>query len=166
MSESHRYFDFSLSTLYWSDRGTHAKVGKCSLDGHGITTVLNGSRYSIIMFTLDRAKQELYWINGSRSCYLERSNTDGSNRSVVYNTTYSTGGCNNYYFMNTPLVMDYSEGVVYTTTSYYSSSRYVYQTTTGQRPSLTALYISYLCSFNFRGMKVISRQRQLQSKSQ
>ena len=67
--------------------------------------------------------------------------------------------------MNTPQLMDYSEGVVYTTTSHYYFGRRVYLTTTGQqRSSLTSLYINYLCSSIFRGMKVISRQRQLQSK--
>ena len=134
------------------------------MDGDFKRTVLNTtSSNSKIAFTLDRSKQVLYWIRGRHSCLLESSNTDGSNRTVVYNATRYYGGCNSYYYMySAAQAMDYFGGAVFT---YNYRYRYIYKTTAEGRPYITRTnYMRYICRSSYRGMKVISRQRQLQSR--
>ena len=139
------------------------------MDGSSNSTVLSSTYYNDkLVFTLDRSKQVLYWISGLQSCYLERSNSDGTNRSIVYNTRYHRGRCNNYYFMRSPYfqAMDFFGGAVYTYSPHYN--RHIYKTTVEGRSYITSInnnYMSYICSsYLAQGMKVISRQRQLQSK--
>ena len=156
------------STLYWSDVGSYPKVGKSSMDGSSNTTVLNTtSSYNKIVFTLDRSEQVLYWIRGRQSCYLERSNTDGSNRSIVYNATrYYDGRCSSYYYMYSYFqAIDFFGGAVYTFSP--RNNRYIYRTTTEGRPRISSIsnYMGYICSgYSAQRMKVISHQRQLQGK--
>ena len=131
------------------------------MDGSFNSTVLNTT--SLLVFTLDRSKQVLYWIQGRHSCYLESSNTDGSNRSIVYNTTRNDGGCNGYYYMDSNYfqAMDFFGGAVYTFSPSYN--RYIYKTATEGISNVN--YMHYSCnSYTALGMKVISRQRQIQSK--
>ena len=138
------------------------------MDGSSNSTVLNTtSSYYKLAFTLDRSKQVLYWISGPRSCYLESSNTNGSNRSIVYNATRYDGRCNDYYYMYSYYFqsMDFFGGAVYTYSPY--ANRYIYRTTTDTRSYITNInfYMSYVCnSYSVQEMKVVSRQRQLQSK--
>ena len=130
------------------------------MDGSFYNTVLNTtSSYYKLVFTMDRSKQVLYWINGSRSCLLESSNTDGSNRSIVYNATRYSGSCYRYYY--TSQAMDVFGGAVYTYSQYY---RRIYKTNSEGRPYITGMYTNYVCGSSYRGMKVVSRQRQLQSR--
>ena len=153
--------------LYWSDLDNNQIIRKASMDGSGSSIVINngytGSTYDLV-FTLDRSQQVLYWINGTRynHCYLQRSNADGSNRSIVYNATAYSGGCSNYYrrYYYAQLDIDYFGGAVYT---YYNG--YIQVTNTEGRPYIRSFnYMSYICSrSSFHGIKVISRQRQLQS---
>ena len=148
--------------LYWSD---NQKIWRASMDGSGSSIVIhNGyarSTYNLV-FTLDHSQQVLYWINGTRYnyCYLQKSNIDGSNQSIVYKT-----GCSNYYnhYYATQLDMDFFGGAVYTYSSYFGNIR---ATNTEGRPSIRSInsYRGYICNQqSFRGFKVISRQRQLQS---
>ena len=141
------------------------------MDGSGSSTVVNngytGSTYDLV-FTLDRSHQVLYWINGTRNnhCYLQRSNIDGSNRSIVFNATRYSGGCSHYYYRyySTQPDMDFFEGAVYTYYPYYG---YIQATNIEGRPYVSTInsYRSYVCNWgSFHGFKVISRQRQLQSK--
>ena len=151
--------------LYWSDVGSYPKVGKSSMDGSSNSTIFNA--YDKIVFTLDRSEQILYYIRGHQSCYLESSNTDGSNRSIVYNARrYYDRRCNSYYYMYSYyLAMDFFGGAVYTFSPY--SNRYVYRTTAAGRSRISRItnnYMSYICGHSAQGMKVVSRQRQLQSK--
>ena len=161
----------SHSTLYWSDVGSYPKVGKSSMDGssNSTSTVLNSTYHNDkLVFTLDRSQQVLYWIRGLQSCCLERSNSDGTNRSIVYCTGYYRGRCKNYYFMRSPYfqAMDFFGGAVYTYSPHYN--RHIYKTTAESRSNIASInnnYMSYICSsYSAQGMKVISRQRQLQSK--
>ena len=135
------------------------------MDGHSSSTVLNTTAsYYKLVFTLDRSKQVLYWINGSRSCLLESSNTNGSNRSIVYNATRYDGNCyNRYYYMHSASqAMDFFGGTVYTYSQY---NRRIYKTSAEGRPYISWMnYMSYVCGSSFNGMKVVSRQRQLQSR--
>ena len=165
------YAYISHSMLYWSDVGLYPKVGKSSMDGHFNGTILNTtSSYYKLVFTLDRSKQVLYWIRGPRSCYLESSNTDGSNRSIVHSAIRYDGRCSDYYYMysNYFQSMDFFGGAVYTySDSPYSFNRYIYRTTTDTRSYITSInsYMSYICSsYPVQEMKVVSRQHQLQSK--
>ena len=140
------------------------------MDGSGSSVVISSGyayRTYDLVFTLDRSQQALYWINATRynHCYLQRSNTGGSNQSIVYNATRYTGGCSNYYYYyyTTQLDIDFFGGAVYTYSPYY---RYIQSTNTEGRPYIRTInnYRSYICSQNsFHGIKVISRQRQLQS---
>lgn len=135
------------------------------MDGSFNSTVLNStSSYYKLAFTLDRSKQVLYWIRGPRSCFLESSNTDGTNRSIVYNATRYDGRCSDYYYMYSYYFqsMDFFGGAVYTYSPY--SNRVVYKTTTEGRSYITnVIYLNYVCS-SISEIKVVSRQRQLQSK--
>ena len=140
------------------------------MDGSGSRIVISsgyaGSNTYDLVFTLDHSQQVLYWINGTRynHCYLQRSNTDGSNRSIVRNATRYSGGCSYYYYRyySTQSDIDFFCGAVYTYSPYY---RYIQITNTEGRPYITTFsYRSYICSQrSFHGIKVISRQRQLQS---
>ena len=137
------------------------------MDGSGSSIVIS-SGYAVrdtydLVFTLDHSQQALYWINGTRNnhCYLQKSNTDGSNRSIVYNATQYYGGCSQYYYRYyyTQPDIDFFDGAVYTYSPYY---RFLQSITTEGRPSFS--YMHYICShISFHGIKVISRQRQLQS---
>ena len=142
------------------------------MDGSGSSIiVINngyvGSTYDLV-FTLDHSQQVLYWINGTRfnHCYLQRSNSDGSNQSIVFNATaYYSGGCSYYYhhYYSTQLDMDFFGGAVYTYYSYYGD---IQATNTEGIPYVRTInsYRSYICNQrSFHGFKVISRQRQLQS---
>ena len=164
--------------LYWSDLSNSHKIRKASMDGSGSSIVINngyaGSTYDLV-FTLDHSQQVLYWINGTRNshCYLQRSNTDGSNQSIVFNATRYSGGCSHYYnhtqadyhhYYSTQPDMDFFGGAVYTYYPYYG---YIQTTNTEGRPYVNTInsYRSYICNLrSFHGFKVISRQRQLQSK--
>ena len=137
------------------------------MDGSSSSIVINsgyvGSSYDLV-FTLDHSQQVLYWINGTRynHCYLQRSNTDGSNRSIVFNATeHYSGGCSHYYhrYYSTQLDMDFFGGAVYTH-SYYGDI----QATNTEGIRTINSYRSYLCNQqSFHGFKVISSQRQLRS---
>ena len=133
------------------------------MDGSVSSAVLNNSRaYYKLTFTLDIAEQVLYWINGTRSCYLESSNVDGSNKSVVYNATRIYGGCSSYYYTYSPY--SYSMDVFGKTVFTSGYNQYVSRTTTEGRPRiLSTLFYTQCRSRVVHGMKVISRQRQLQS---
>ena len=137
------------------------------MDGSTNSIIINDNyrNYYKLAFTLDRSKQVLYWINGTRRiCYLQGSNTDGSNRSVVYNATRSNGRCSTYYYHSSYVpAIDFFGGAVYT---YIRSYRYnhIRVTNTEGRPYSTSYsYTGYTCGDNNSGMKVISRQHQLQS---
>ena len=149
------------------------------MDGSGSSVVINsgyvGSTYDLV-FTLDRSQQVIYWINGTRynHCYLQRSNTDGSNRSIVFDATRSWRCTHyyNYYYSTQPDYhqyysiqpdMDFFGGAVYTYYPYYGNMQ---ATNTEGRSYIRTInsYSSYFCDQrSFHGFKVISRQRQLQS---
>ena len=97
------------------------------MDGSGSSIVINngyaGSDSYGLVFTLDHSQQVLYWTNGTiyNHCYLQRSNSDGSNQSIVFNATRYSGGCSYYYhsYYSTQLDMDFFGGAVYTYYQYY-----------------------------------------------
>ena len=141
------------------------------MDGSGSSIVISSGyidSYTYdLAFTLDRSQQALYWINGTRynHCYLQRSNTDGSNRSIAFNATGYYGGCLYYYYRNyysNPPDIDFFDRAVYTSSGFYNQLRI---TNTDERSyAATFSYRSYICSRNsFHGIKVISREQQLQS---
>lgn len=138
------------------------------MDGSYKSIIVSGNYANFqLVFALDRSQQILYWINGTRHhhCYLQRSNTDGSNISVVYNATSYSGGCSTYYqryYSTQPAIsIDFFGGAVYTHSPYHK----IQITSTEGRPYSTSYnYMSYICGgYNqYHGIKVISRQRQLQ----
>ena len=166
------YFIQYYSTLYWSDIGNSQKIGRVSMDGGGNSVVFtndHSDNYFKLAFTLDRSEQALYWLNATRSrqCYLQRSNIDGFNQSVVYNATNYRGGCSRFYsysYYTIPLAIDFYGGAVYTYSTY--SRYYVYITNTTRRTHSNLNYMPYTCRGyrSFQGIKVVSHQRQLQSK--
>ena len=144
------------------------------MDGSGGNTIISsGYAYSDtydLVFTLDRSQQVLYWINGTRNnhCYLQRSNTDGSNRSIVYNATQYYGGCSHYYhyYYSTQADIDFFGGAVYTYSysAYYSHIQITNTEGGSYIRTFTIAIMLIFCSWNsFHGIKVISRQHQLQS---
>ena len=138
------------------------------MDGSTNTILIVSGSYADyqLVFTLDRSQQVLYWLNGTRyrHCYLQRSNTDGSNISVVYNATSYSGGCSRYYhrYYSIQPAIDFFGGAVYTYSPYYRSIQIT--NTEGRSYIRSYSYMSYICSryYQFHGIKVISRQRQLQ----
>ena len=155
----------TVSTLYWSDIGSIPKIGKASMDGSGNKTVINNTdRHHKLVFTLDISQQVLYWINGTRSCYLQSSNTDGSGRRIAYNASNTNrGGCPSYYYMHTSQAIDFFGGAVYSYSS-YNYNRHIYRTMIEGTPSISRYsYTYYTCRSGGTSLKVISRERQLQS---
>ena len=152
----------TISTLYWSDVGSIPKIGKASMDGSGNKTVIkNTDWHHKLVFTLDISQQVLYWINGTRSCYLQSSNTDGSGRRIAYNASYTYGRCPNYYYMHTSQAIDFFGGAVYSYSSY--SYRYIHRTMIEGTPSISRYSYNYYTCRSGTSLKVISRERQLQS---
>ena len=128
------------------------------MDGSGVRTVV--SLYSAklnfdytFVFTLDYSQQMLYWINGSNSCYythhIGSANSDGSGKRILYS----------HYTYCVSKTIDFFGGAVY---SYRPN--HIYKTEVDSIPKLvSSIYTNnHGCFSTYTGMKVISRQRQLQ----
>lgn len=137
------------------------------MDGSRTELLHNTDLNQHVVLTLDYSTQILYWINGStvhdpRWINLESSNVDGSNRTVVYNTS------NNDPFFDLSFEtlfavnikdIDFFSGAI------YASSPYIARLMVNNISDTSRMYISNIvCDFNDNAlnMKVISSQRQAQ----
>ena len=125
------------------------------MDGSGIRTVV--SLYNAIfdytfVFTLDYSQQMLYWMNGSNSCsydthHIGSANSDGSGKRILYS----------YYAYCSSIAIDFFGGAVYS-----RNLNNIYKTEVDSIAKFVDFINYHGCSSTYTGMKVISRQRQLQ----
>ena len=131
------------------------------MDGSSDRTIVAYVDYTFV-FTLDYSQQVLYWMNSSINCYyrtnykLEGSNVDGSGR----RTASGLDSCSCHYYCHSRAI-DFFEGAVY---SYSASYRDIFKTVVEDTPTIHSYdYVSnYMCGSSHAGMKVISRQQQVQ----
>ena len=74
--------------MYWTARGSNARIEKASMDGKNRTVIHNTSLTLPDALTLDYQRQALYWADASLD-KIESSNVDGSNRQLL--TTVGAG---------------------------------------------------------------------------
>lgn len=69
--------------MYWTDWGTPATIERASMCGSNRTVLHNTNLQWPNALTIDYANQILYWLDAGLD-RLERSNTDGSGRTLLY----------------------------------------------------------------------------------
>lgn len=68
--------------MYWTDYGTVVRIERASMDGALRTNLHTTELSAPYGLTIDYDTQTLYWVDYSLD-KLEKSNTDGTNRTVV-----------------------------------------------------------------------------------
>ena len=127
------------------------------MDGSGASTVLNIT--NTFVFTMDYSQQVLYWIidnghgcNSNEQHIIGYSNVDGSERNQIVVTS-------NCFLFGYPCAIDFFGGALYSfSINYYR----IFKTLLGEETTTFTFDGGYMsqCSFSYRGMKVISDQRQ------
>ena len=104
---------FVYRVMYWTDRGTNAKIEKAEMTGRKRVVIVSSGLYRPDGLTLDRKKNRLYWIDAwyRKIEYLDMNR----NKRVVLLSSYNLYGA-----FGLTLLGDY----LYWTSGWYSSSVY------------------------------------------
>ena len=137
------------------------------MDGSSVGTVvtLHNATDNTFLFTIDYSQQMLCWMNSTynNNCYyinyIERANTDGSGREIVYNASTLIGNCtnNSYHNSYSSQAIDYFGGAVYMYT------RDVFKAIVVDTQNIVT-YDSvnwYRCNSTYTALKIVSPKRQL-----
>ncbi|KAK3726510.1 hypothetical protein QZH41_014244, partial [Actinostola sp. cb2023] len=96
--------DWIAENLYWTDSRKH-KIEVSRLDGQHRRTLIYKDIWEPRSLTLDPVNGHLYWVNGGQNPSIERSDMDGSNRTlIIYGDNVKKPS---------DLTIDYKDGLIF-----------------------------------------------------